>query len=215
MLAGGEASMFVMLSTDNVLLWMVTSLPLMAEADSCVFFQRPGSMDVFPLLLPDLVLWAGMSPSMSPLSSLPSSLSSLSSSSSVGDSSASESDGFDPPLEVIAEPFFFDIRALFAFFAGFFLPFPAFRLRPVFKSVELEGGAEGIIVKGVGDGWVDGGGVSEGNDVDGPAVDSSVDGMSARARCCSVAFRLLAVTKEQMITGTYCNTLKGSSKTLP
>ena len=107
----------------------------------------------------------------------------------MGGSSEPESDGFDPS-DVTAEPFpFFDIRALFGFFAGFFLLFPAFRLRRVFKSAELELGAEGIAGKGVGNGGVDGGGESEGNDVDGPAARCSADGMSARARCCSVACR--------------------------
>ena len=54
--------------------------------------------------------------------------------------------------------------------------------------MESEVGAEGM-VNGVGDSWVDGGGESMGSDVDAPAVGCSVDGMSARARCCSVACR--------------------------
>lgn len=83
---------------------------------------------------------------------------------------------------------FFDTRALFAFFAGFFLLFLAFRLRRVFKSAESEVGAEGI-VNGVGDSCGDGGGESEGNGADGPAVGCSVDGMRARARWCSTACR--------------------------
>lgn len=62
---------------------------LMAEAEAWVFFQRLGSMDILPLFLPDLVLRAGTSPSISPLSSSQSSLPSLSSpSSSVGDSAS-------------------------------------------------------------------------------------------------------------------------------